>query len=177
MHAEGRFRNSANILRRIFSVPGKAIIMTRTGRASILLVAIVALCAGCDTKPKSNYKSLNLVNASGKITLDGAPLEGAVVSFDDPTDDTFSYGMTDSSGQFSLQIDSEMKGVKPGAKIVRISTTRKILGLNVKEEGGDPSEKPAQQPERVPDKYYKKSKLFVEVTPDKSRYDFELKSN
>ena len=151
--------------------------MTRMHRRAALLVAMIAFCAGCDTKLKSNYKSLNLVNASGKITLDGAPLDGAVVSFDDPTDDTFSYGMTNSRGHYSLQIDSDMKGVKPGAKIVRISTTRKILGLNVKEEGGEPSEKPAPQPERVPDKYYKKSKLFVEVTPDKSRYDFELKSN
>lgn len=151
--------------------------MTRILRRSALLVAMIALCAGCDTKPKSNYKSLNLVQASGTITLDGTPLEGAVVSFDDPTDDTFSYGLTNSQGQFSLQIDSDMKGVKPGAKIVRISTTRKILGLNVKEEGGDPSEKPAPLPERVPDKYYKKSKLFVEVTHDKTRYDFDLKSH
>lgn len=141
------------------------------------LVCLVALvpCVGCDTGPKASYDRLNLVNASGTIKLDGKPLPGAVVSFDDPSDDTFSYGLTDSSGRFQLQIDSVMKGVKPGGKVVRISTTRRILGLNSKDEGGgdDSSERPTEQ---VPEKYNKKSKLVVEVTPDKTSYDFDLKS-
>src|SRR5882762_5143855 len=99
------------------------------------LLGLVVIGIGCETRPKANYDRLNLVKAGGTITLNGQSLPGAVVSFDDPTDGTFSYGLTNSSGHFKLQIDSVMAGVKPGAKIVRISTTRKILGLNTKEEG------------------------------------------
>jgi len=107
--------------------------------------------------------------------LDGQPLPNAVISFDDPADDTFAYGMTDSTGKYRLQIDSEMKGVRPGAKVVRISTTRKILGLNVNEDS-DTSNKSVAPTEQVPERYNKKSKLFVEVVTSKTNYDFSLDS-
>lgn len=139
------------------------------------LLGLIVIGIGCETKPKANYERLNLVNAGGTITLDGQPLSDAVVSFDDPTDGTFSYGLTNSSGYFKLQVDSVMAGVKPGAKIVRVSTTRKILGLNTKEDGGAGS-KPGRGIEVVPPKYNKKSKLQVEVTSGKTDYDFDLKS-
>lgn len=141
---------------------------------SAALLATAVLCLGCNTRPTSNYNSLNLIKASGTITLDGAPLEGAVVSFDDAEDGTFSYGLTNANGQFQLRLDSQMMGVKPGTKIIRISTTRKVLGLNSSEEA-DPAEKSAE-PEKVPAKFNKKSKLFVEVTADQTSYDFDLKS-
>ncbi len=141
------------------------------------LLGLIVIGIGCETKPKANYERLNLVKAGGTIKLDGRPLPGAVVSFDDPTDGTFSYGLTNSSGYFKLQIDSVMGGVKPGAKIVRVSTTRKILGLNTKEGGatGD-SAKSERSVELVPPKYNKKSTLQVEVTSRKTDYDFDLKS-
>lgn len=148
--------------------------MTRL-QISCVLVLMVLFSFGCETKPKSNYGRLNLVNAGGTITLDGEPLANAVVSFDDPADDTFAFGMTDGNGRYELQVDSEMKGVKPGAKVVRISTTRKILGLNASEDSDAPH-KAVAPTERVPEKYNKKSKLFVEVVSSKTGYDFELDS-
>lgn len=138
------------------------------------LIVLVLAVTGCESKPRANYASLNLVNVSGRITLDGQALAAAVVTFDDPTDGTFSYGLTDASGRYSLQIDSDMKGVKPGAKVVRVSTTRKILGLNTKDDGDPATAEP--QSERVPERFNKKSKEFVEVTPDRTTYDFDLKS-
>ncbi|MDB5347241.1 MAG: hypothetical protein JWP89_5618 [Schlesneria sp.] len=140
------------------------------------LLGFIVMGVGCETRPKANYDRLNLVKAGGTITLDGQPLAGAVVSFDDPTDGTFSYGLTNSSGYFKLQIDSVMAGVKPGAKLVRVSTTRKILGLNTKEEGAGGSAKSEHPVEVVPPKYNKKSTLQVEVTSGKTDYDFDLKS-
>lgn len=145
--------------------------MTRFGSLLLLLVC----CAGCETSPRANYERLNLINAGGTVTLDGNPLPQAVVSFDDPTDSTFSYGLTDANGRYRLQFDSEMKGVKPGGKVVRISTTRKILGLNSGEEGE--SDESGRSTEQVPEKYNKKSQLTVDVTPAKSTYDFDLKSS
>lgn len=147
--------------------------MTRTRVYSIIIILVLS-GLGCDSKPKANYGRLKLINAGGTITFDGQPLADAIVSFDDPEDDTFAYGKTDSSGRFRLQIDSEMNGVKPGAKVVRISTSRKILGLNTDD---DSDTKSATATERIPEKYNKKSRLFVEVVPSKANYDFDLKSN
>jgi hypothetical protein len=137
-------------------------------------LALIVIAAGCDTKPKANYEKLQLLNAGGRITLDGQPLAGAVVSFDDTADDTFSYGLTNSSGDYTLQLDSVMKGVKPGNKIVRVSTSRKILGLNIKADG---SGNTATESELVPTKYNKKSELSVDVTPDKTTYNFDLRTS
>jgi hypothetical protein len=60
-----------------------------------------------------------------------------------------------------------MVGVMPGAKIVRVSTTHKNLGLNTKEEGAmGEIAKFERAVEVVPPKYNKKSTLQVEVTLD-----------
>jgi hypothetical protein len=142
--------------------------------ASCLVACL--LLVGCSEKPASNYDGLGLVPVSGVVTLDSQPLAGAVVTFDAP-DGQFAYGMTDGSGKYSLQVDSEMKGCPRGQRLVRISTTRKILGLNSSEEGGEPGEKkPVQESEKVPSKFNKESTMTVEVTPDKNTYDLDLKS-
>ncbi|MBC7818331.1 MAG: carboxypeptidase regulatory-like domain-containing protein, partial [Planctomycetaceae bacterium] len=91
--------------------------------------------AGCGVAPSPNYAKVNLLSVSGAVTLDGNPLPEAVVTFDSE-DGQFSYGLTDSGGRFSLRFDSVKSGATPGKKTVRISTTRKILGLNTEEEGG-----------------------------------------
>lgn len=148
--------------------------------ASLLLI-------GCESKPKADYGSLNLMSVGGRITLDGQPLSKAVVTFDDETDGTFSFGLTDTGGNYTLRFDSDAVGVKPGKKIVRISTTRKILGLNTSEgeggSGGEGGEEATEtggasllQKEQVPDKYNKKSELRVEVVPSKRSFNFDLVS-
>lgn len=146
--------------------------------SSLLLGAVV----GCNTSPQMRYDSVQLVEASGTVTLDGKPLPNAVVTFESPETGQFAYGMTDSDGYYTLQFDSAVDGVTPGRKIVRISTTRKILGLNSEEEagegGGEGEGAAAAAPEKelVPAKYNKSSELTVEVTPDQTEYDFELSS-
>lgn len=145
---------------------------------------IIVLCAawlavGCNMKPQSNYANVKLIPAVGRITLDSEPLADAVVTFD-AADGSFSFARTDSNGHYRLQFDSEAHGVLAGQKTVRISTTRKILGLDPEEdaETGDANtEKAASgEVERVPEKYNKNSELTVEVTPDKTQYDFDLRS-
>jgi len=144
-------------------------------RFSIASCFLLLLGAGCGG-PAADYGGLNLVNATGTIRLDGEPLSGAVVMFE-AADGQFAYGLTDSNGGYSLQLDSEMKGVVPGDKTVRISTTKKILGLNSSEGGeADPASAKPQGGEKVPGKYNKASELKVTVTPDKTQYDFELAS-
>lgn len=151
--------------------------MTSTNRWKWLLPILgLFLSFGCGG-PTADYSMVDLVNAGGTVTMDGAPLAGAVVTFEDPTDDTFSYALTDGAGKYVLQFDSEMKGVKTGKKVVRISTTKKILGLNTASatEGGDPDAKRSDK-ESVPEKYNKKSILEVEVSKGSVRFDFDLQS-
>ena len=141
---------------------------------------LFANTVGCDSKPKADYGKLGLVAVGGRITLDGQPLAKAVVTFEDAGDGTFSFGQTDSSGNYKLRLDTEMMGVKPGKKIVRISTTRKILGLNSSEAGDEGNEgdaKPEPAKELVPDKYHKKSELTVDVTASNRAFNFELTSS
>lgn len=147
----------------------------------ILLVPLLSL-QGCSTKPTAGYDSIELLQVSGDVTLDGQPLPGAVVTFE-AEDGQFSYGLTDDSGSYRLQLDSDMEGVRPGKKIVRISTTRKILGLNADEGSAEtpPDEAaPAGEQdsgERVPAKFNSESALVAEVTPDQTTFDFDLQSN
>jgi hypothetical protein len=151
--------------------------------AALLLVILVA-AAGCGG-PVADYSMVDLVNGQGVVTLDGKPLASAVVTFEDPTDETFSYAMTDADGKYVLQFDSEMKGVKTGKKVVRISTTRKILGLNSKPgqapEGEDGTAPKAPAPngpvgELVPERYNKNSELAADVVQGTTQYDFALQS-
>jgi len=144
----------------------------------------LSLIAGCNSDFTADYSQLNLVYAHGTVTLDGQPLPNAVVTFDAP-DGQFSYALTNTSGQYKLQLDSDHPGVTPGEKTIRVSTTRKILGLNAEEGGGEgeggegPDGKPlkAAEGEKVPAKYNKDSELKVNVTKDKTEYNFDLKSN
>ncbi len=152
-------------------------------RAAIGMLA--AVCIGCGVTPQTDYGKLGLVDVSGLITLDGRALPYAVVTFENPETGQFSYGQTDESGSYTLQLDSEMNGVVPGEKLVRISTTRKILGLNVgegesneegEEEGdGDPGESDSSI-ELVPEKYNKNSELKVTVSDSKTEFNFDLLS-
>ena len=166
--------------------------------AALLLVILVAT-AGCGG-PVADYSMVDLVNGQGVVTLDGMPLASAVVTFEDPTDETFSYAMTDADGKYVLQFDSEMKGVKTGKKVVRISTTRKILGLNSKpgqapegEDGTAPKGPATNGPatngpapkgpapnglgrELVPERYNKNSELTADVVQGTTQYDFALQS-
>ncbi len=155
----------------------------RTQTGFVLAGICLLFTAGCGgVAPTANYSTVTLLRVSGAVTLDGKPLPAAVVTFD-AEDGQFSYGLTDSNGKFSLQFDSAKSGVTPGQKTVRISTTRKILGLNSKEDGGGEdsggegeSSKSPRPTELVPARYNQKSNLFVEVSSSKKHFEFPLVS-
>ncbi len=151
--------------------------MKRMGIPAILL-------AGCSATNSIDYGKVSLVDVSGTVTLDGQPLAAAVITFEDPSTGNFSFARTDASGQYTLQFDSEKDGVTPGRKVVRLSTTRSILGLRGEEgeeTGESPSEGSAKPAERkqelVPDCYNTTSKLNVEITTESGTVDFDLKSD
>lgn len=148
-------------------------------RYSLMLcgMALATLCAGCSVAPSMDYSKAELVSATGTVKLDGQPLSNATIIFE-AEDRQFSFGTTDANGYYKLQFDTVMSGVRPGKKVVRISTTRKMLGPDGEEPTGSEENPVAAQPdgEKVPLQYNQKSQLTVEVTPDRSSYDFDLAS-
>lgn len=76
-------------------------------RASmIVLVSLCGLVAGCG-------ESNQLVQATGSITVDGKPAEGAVLLFHPESDGELASGEADATGSFALT--SNMRpGIAPG---------------------------------------------------------------
>lgn len=139
----------------------------------VILFAIVGF-SGCDTTVKTDYSKLGLVDVSGTVTLDGQPLSGATVIFETP-DMKYSYGETDSSGNYTMMFNSEQSGVTTGHKTVRIVTgTVGDEGEGGEEEEGQ--EEAVSTSMTVPACYNKKSSIEVEVESS-GTFNFDLKSD
>jgi hypothetical protein len=81
------------------------------------------------------------VPASGVVTLDGNPVEGAqVVLVPAGQETTGAYGTTDASGRFSLRAFEEKDGAIPGEYKAQVSKTVevKLDGPPGSLDGGDP---------------------------------------
>jgi hypothetical protein len=155
--------------------------------AALLLGVFAAILCGCgQTGP--DYGSLGLCSVQGTVTLDGTPLEKALVLFE-AADATFSYGLTDGSGHYELMFNSRQPGAMKGSKTVRIWSSRGIPGASEAgggEEGAEPDDavggveeggaaKPAVA-ERVPAKYNRQSELTATVERESETFDFDLRS-
>lgn len=153
--------------------------ITRQRLCLLVLGALIGgLFVGCDARSHADYSKIGLVEVSGEVSLDGEPLPNAVILFEAP-DGQFSYGVTDASGAYELLLDSRMSGVTPGEKTVRISTSRKLLGVNTTSGGEVPEqEQLAGDLERVPARYNKASELRVVVpVSGGEQFDFALEGD
>ncbi len=140
--------------------------------AGIVLAAF--MLAGCESP--TDYSSLELVDVTGKVTMDGQPLAGATVRFEGPPN-RFADGMTDAAGQYRLMYDSNQPGCMPGEKVVRI--VQGSLGEGSDEGGGEEGPDgrvvaPAAQ--SVPAAYNSQSTLKANVAASDTTFDFDLKS-
>lgn len=144
---------------------------------TIVLVLPFVLTA-CSSGPQADYAKLGLVEVSGTVTLDGAPVEGAAVYLY-AADETYSFGVTDSSGNYTMMLNSDKSGVMPGEKRVEISTMSNPLGeaADAGEMEEDPDAAPAGKSEKIPACYNAETKLKVNITSADSSFDFELKSD
>jgi hypothetical protein len=88
------------------------------------LLAAVATLSGCGPKP---------VPAGGVVTLDGAPVDGAMVTFVADQGGATYTGLTDSAGAFTLSSGGE-PGAMPGRYKVLVTRTAPMAGG----EGTDP---------------------------------------
>ena len=103
----------------------------------------------------------------GTVTLDGNPLDRALVTFS-PEGDTSgspSLGETDSDGQYELRFSRSIKGALVGSHTVQISTA-----IEIENEEGDY----VRMSERVPVRYNAKTELVRKVESGRNKIDFEL---
>lgn len=145
-------------------MPHQRVVLSKIGyrrlNASMIAVICVTLLGGCGGDP-------NIGDVSGKITLNGAPLEGAFVTFSPTRTEgvgSTTYGKTDSDGAYRMVVSETKDGAYIGENLVRVKTG------DFKADGSGVIE------EVVPAIYNSESKLLVEVKSGNNTFDFELES-
>jgi|694.fasta_scaffold118666_4 hypothetical protein len=115
---------------------------------------LISLCVGCDSK---------FGNVSGKVMLDGKPLNGVAVRFEDEGGSA-TIARTNESGEYVLRYSLDEDGAPVGKHKVTIFTPAPVV-----EGTGDQA-----PPEIVPERYNTKSTLTREVASGSQVIDFEL---
>ena len=142
----------------------------------LALVVVGPFIAGCGGRP-AGYPETAPV--SGRVTLDGEPLEGASVSFI-PAAGRSSSGQTDSSGRYQLYYTGRIKGAMLGKH--RVSISRQVpdqqhVLTEDEQELREQGHYQGPQIESLPPCYHgSTSELTAEVTAGRNTVDFALRS-
>jgi hypothetical protein len=118
--------------------------------------AMLLFCPGCehDSRPE-------LAPVHGRVTLDGKPLVGEVVSFRPLDGGRQSSGKTDQQGNYTLIYLRDIAGAKVGRHRVTVGASDLV----------------APHAKRVPDRYNLKTTLQAEVRSGENEIDFPLTSS
>ncbi len=119
---------------------------------ALLLAALFISGCGRDGRPP-------LGRVQGVVTLDGAPLEGALVVFEPVEPARPSRGVTDAAGRYTLSYLRDIEGAVVGLHEVKIVTA------------GEES-----RTERVPARYNHATTLTAEVGRGSNEHNFALTS-
>jgi len=92
--------------------------MSRRAASFVLVATSLVLLNGCGSK---------LHQVSGTVTLDGAPVEGAAVTFMSDDGKKVYAGLTDASGKYTLYA-GEKPGATAGAYKVLVTKPKKVEG-------------------------------------------------
>jgi hypothetical protein len=98
---------------------------------------------------------------TGRVTLDGRPLEHADVTFQPDGARRPSIGRTDAGGRYELAYKRGEPGAIVGEHTVRIYVSPELVA----------------NPPRIPARYDTESELRVEVQDDENVFNFDLKSD
>jgi hypothetical protein len=138
--------------------------MTRLHQFTAAIVtAGMILAVGCN---KTDQPPLGSVR--GRVTLDGIPLDGAIVYFSPVEGGRVSQDRTDPKGDFNLIYIGTTRGAKTGKHAVRITTAYESV---------DASGQMVEHEEVVPKRYNgKDTVLTADIKPGSNVVDFDLKS-
>ena len=140
-------------------------------RALCVCVAFCLTSAGCGPGNPLGRRAV-----SGKIALDGAPLDNGNIRFMPRASDGVSTGaVIDARGEYRIE---KLQGLPPGKYRVEIYSNHQTKAKSSpptahRSAGGFPP----PGIERIPPKYNLQSTLTVEMTPSgPTQFDFDLKS-
>lgn len=122
---------------------------------AVLGLASLLLAVGCG---RSDRPDLGTVQ--GTVTLDGAPLAGALVVFTPRGPGRSASDLTDAAGRYELTYLRDIAGATLGPHVVIITTA-------TEERGGR---------EILPPRYHEKTELSATVAPGSNTIDFPLES-
>ncbi len=159
------------------------------------IVGLGVMLVGCSGPGDADYAKLNLVDITGTVMVDGVPVEGVEVRFED-NPFQYSFGVTDSSGTYKMMLNNRKSGVTPGSKKVRFVPKSGGGGGGVSDaaaaipqEGDDGEARETAEGEvieiakdgagsgKVPACYNSDPKISVEVSKTTKKFDFDLKSD
>lgn len=126
----------------------------RRSAVAALGLLLACLVAGC----QSDRPPLGRVG--GTVTLDGAPLAGALVVFTPDGPGRSAIATTDTTGRYELSFLRDIAGANVGTHTVRITTA-------TEDRGGK---------EILPDRYHAKTELTAKVESGTNTLDFPLQS-
>ncbi len=147
-------------------------------RITGILTLITAFCVsftGCENVPDGP----RTVPASGVVTLNGEPVEGAAIVFIGDNGEFSAHGISDSEGEFSLDAFEYKTGAVPGGYKVVVTKTVEITdesGTNLKGEGALHAGEGAQLGIRndLPSKYQNPNNGLSFVIPDDGTLDLQI---
>jgi len=117
----------------------------------VCLASILAFC-GC------SRSGPDLAPVSGRVTLNGKPVENIKVMFHPDGEKSPSLGRTDKDGAYLLRYKRGVEGGSVGWNVVRLQTVTEVT----------------HGPQLVPQKYISGSDLRREVKAGNNTFDFEL---
>ena len=151
----------------------------------LLIVPLALFTIGCGggTRP-------DLGRVSGRITLDGNPIEGVHIEFTPVIDGRPSVASSDSSGYYTLSYKGSIMGARLGEHDVTMTTFREAIIFDEDEDEVQRSGKAASdddegdatpknipgRAEEIPEKYAEE-KLRVTVEPGSNTINLELTSD
>lgn len=151
---------------------------TRFSLASSLAVSVLLLGCGGGTKEDPNRPARTKV--SGKVTLQGAPVEGATITLRPVQGNHSALALTDASGRYVLGTFDKSDGVVPGE--YEVTVTKLAPGTGGSQPSPDdpnynPNVKPEPPKHLLPEKYAdpKTSNLKASVsTAPRDDLEFDL---
>ena len=126
-------------------------------QVAFFIVCVLAIALGCDKGPA-------VAPVTGIVTQDGQPLNGAMVEFQ-PDKGAPSYGITDETGRYQIQYQTNRMGALLGHHYVSVRTEGEVT---------DPkTDMTVNVPETVPQEYNDETTLEFEVKKGKNNFDIE----
>ena len=130
----------------------------------VVLCAAFLLSAGCGGSGPP------LGKVTGQVTLDGQPLDRALVQFAPDAGGRGSFATTDEEGRYELIFTADSKGAVVGKHTVTITTASE------EEYNEDTDETTPAREEILPARYHENTELTADVKSGGNTIDFPLES-